>query len=48
LQNTIWAIKIKDDEMGWARNLKRPFGRPWHSWEDSKIDLKELGWKGMN
>jgi hypothetical protein len=24
---------------------KRPFGRPWHEWEDNvKIDLQEVGW----
>jgi hypothetical protein len=24
---------------------KRPFGRPWHRWEDIiKLDLQEVGW----
>jgi hypothetical protein len=32
----------------WCGNLKRPFGRPRDSWEDTEIDLKELGWKGMD
>jgi hypothetical protein len=22
-------------------------GRPWHIWEDNKVDLKVIVWKGM-
>jgi hypothetical protein len=26
---------------------KRPLGRPWHRWEDNKVDLKVIVWEGM-
>jgi hypothetical protein len=28
---------------------KRPLGRPRHKWEDNiRIDLREIGWKGVD
>jgi hypothetical protein len=36
--------------MRWAGYVdwKRPFGRPRHSWDNIRINLKDFGWKGMN
>jgi hypothetical protein len=28
--------------------VKRPLGRPTHRWKDIKMDLQEVGWKGMD
>jgi hypothetical protein len=28
--------------------VKRPLGRPRHRWEDIKMDLKDVGWEGMD
>jgi hypothetical protein len=28
---------------------KRPFGRPWHRWENNNgIDLRIVGWEGVD
>jgi hypothetical protein len=27
---------------------KRPFERPWHRWEDVRMDLWELEWEGVD
>jgi hypothetical protein len=27
---------------------KRPLGRPRHRWEDIRMDLREIGWGGMD
>jgi hypothetical protein len=27
---------------------KRPLGRPRHRWEDIKMDLKDVGWEGVD
>jgi hypothetical protein len=33
----------------WLGGLKRPLGRPRHSWEDNiKLDLREIGIDGVN
>ena len=33
----------------WCGNLRRPFGRPRHRWEDNiKMDLQEVGCEGMD
>jgi hypothetical protein len=30
-------------------NLKmRPLGRPRHRWVDSRMDLRKIGWKGVD
>jgi hypothetical protein len=28
--------------------VKRPLGRPRRGWDDIKIDLREIGWGGMD
>jgi hypothetical protein len=32
----------------WSQNQKRPHGRLRQSWEDSRIDLREIGWEGVD
>jgi hypothetical protein len=33
----------------WLENLKRPFRRPRHRWEDNiRMDLRETGWEGVD
>jgi hypothetical protein len=27
---------------------KRPLGRPRHGWEDIRLDLREIGWEGVD
>jgi hypothetical protein len=27
---------------------KRPLGRPWRRWEDITMNLREMGWRGVN
>jgi hypothetical protein len=29
------------------REGKRPFGRPRRRWEDIRMDLREIGWEGV-
>jgi len=35
-------------EVRWDKGgtVKRPYRRPSHRWEDSKMDLQEVGWEG--
>jgi hypothetical protein len=32
----------------WKYQGKRTFGRPRRRWENTKMDLKEIGWKGVD